>query len=177
MTWDFWQRAQAFLRPGVRVLFIGSDPEPLLALGHPFSLLDFALPPALCPKNEKRLGPLGARVYPWQFNNPLPIDTDCIDFLLDFHQPYDVSEISRVLKSKAFFLTEQIGGSDAHAAELGLQENYNLENQKSLLEQANFRVAYANQEYSYVNRSQDYVNKKESINVTHRFILTANLRA
>ncbi|NBK78111.1 class I SAM-dependent methyltransferase [bacterium D16-76] len=43
MRWDFWQRAQAFLRPGTRVLFLGpkgKDPRfPLAPEDGPFDLV------------------------------------------------------------------------------------------------------------------------------------------
>ena len=66
MRWDFWQRARAFLRPETRVLLVGREGlEDLLALGHPLCLLALALPAGDCLRDEKRLGPLGVEVRPW----------------------------------------------------------------------------------------------------------------
>lgn len=169
MTWDFRQRAQAFLRPGVRVLFIGREGmEALLEQGHPFSLLSFALPPVLCPQNKRRLEPLGAAVKPWLPGEPLPFPDASMDLILQYQQPCDVQDIHRVLKPGGFFLTQQVGGSDAKAS--GLPADYNLENWQPLFRQAGFRIIYGDQSY-------EYEDPEKGQGLRHRFFLIAGKRA
>lgn len=167
MKWNFWQRAQAFLRPGVQVLFIGAEGmEELLALGHPIPLLRLALPGHQCFREKKQLVPLGAEVCPWEPGDPLPFDDGSMDLALCFRLPCCLEEIRRVLCPGGFFLTEQLGAEDHRA--VGLSPDYNLENCLPLFRQAGFRIVYANQEYSHTGCGQA---------LQHRFIITAGLRA
>lgn len=168
MRWDFWQRARAFLRPETRVLFAGMEGlEDLLALGHPFPLLALAMPPGACAREEKRLGPLGVQVRPWGPGEPLPFDGQSVDVALQYLQPYEIGEIRRVLKPGGFFLTEQAGGSDSRAGELGLPGDYNLENQKPLFCGAGFRVVQGDQGYEPFEKGRER-------GVNHRFIIVAS---
>lgn len=166
MTWDFWQRAGGFLRPGVRVLSIGvEDRDKLLALGHPFQLLSVAEGPGTYAKACRRLAPLGVTVRQWAYPEPLPFAGSSMGLLLGWHALYDLAEAYRVLKPGGFFLAGQVGARDCQAA--GLPPDFNLENQLPLFRAAGFRVMYSQQAYREAAPWQ----------LEHRFIIIAKKRA
>lgn len=158
MTWDFRQRAGAFLRPGVRVLYLGQEgPEWLLSSGHPFPSICLALGPEACAKWQRALGPLGGQVLPWR-GGPLPFADGGFSLVLHHLGPLPYAEARRVLRPGGFCLTERLGARDARAQ--GLPADFNLENQAPLFRGAGFRILYQNQAYA-----------QEDGGTSHRFIL------
>ena len=114
LPWDYPQVVREFLRPGVRLLDMGTGGgELLLTLGHPYELTSVTegWEPnlALC---QKKLAPLGITVkyYDSEKGMPLPFPDDSFDLVIDRHESYDLSEVRRVLKKNGFFVTQQVGG-------------------------------------------------------------------
>ena len=116
LPWDYREKVREFLRPGVRLLDMGTGGgELLLTLGHPYELTSvtegWAPNLELC---RKRLEPLGitVREYDSERGMPLPFEDNSFDLVINRHESYDLSEVRRVLKSNGFFLTQQVGGEN-----------------------------------------------------------------
>ena len=121
LPWDYWEKVREFLRPGVRLLDMGTGGgELLLTLGHPYELTSvtegWAPNLELC---RKRLEPLGitVREYDSERGMPLPFEDNSFDLVINRPESYDLSEVRRVLKSNGFFLTQQVGGREQPPAD------------------------------------------------------------
>lgn len=119
LPWDYSQVVKEFLRPGVRLLDMGTGGgEFLLTLGHPYALTSvtegWAPNLILC---KKRLEPLGVTVreYDSEKGQPMPFPDDSFDLVINRHESYDLSEVRRVLKKNGFFVTQQVGGENRPA--------------------------------------------------------------
>lgn len=158
LPWDYPQVVREFLRPGVRLLDMGTGGgELLLTLGHPYELTSVTegWEPnlALC---QKKLAPLGITVkyYDSEKEMPLPFPDDSFDLVIDRHESYDLSEVRRVLKKNGFFVTQQVGGENDLPLVKRLCQGFsgsfvgfNLENELPRFRQAGFRVMRSDQAY------------------------------
>ena len=158
LPWDYRERVREFLRPGVRLLDMGTGGgELLLTLRHPYELTSvtegWAPNVELC---RKRLEPLGitVREYDSERGEPMPFDDDSFDLVLNRHESYDLTEVRRVLKKNGFFLTQQVGGENnlplIQQLCSGFPGNYvgfNLENELPKFRNAGFRVMRSDQAY------------------------------
>lgn len=158
LPWDYRERVREFLRPGVRLLDMGTGGgELLLTLRHPYELTSvtegWAPNVKLC---RKRLEPLGitVREYDSERGEPMPFDDDSFDLVLNRHESYDLTEVRRVLKKNGFFLTQQVGGENnlplIQQLCSGFPGNYvgfNLENELPKFRNAGFRVMRSDQAY------------------------------
>lgn len=158
LPWDYPQVVREFLRPGVRLLDMGTGGgELLLTLGHPYELTSVTegWEPnlALC---QKKLAPLGITVkyYDSEKGMPLPFPDDSFDLVIDRHESYDLSEVRRVLKKNGFFVTQQVGGENDLPLVKRLCQGFsgsfvgfNLENELPRFRQAGFRVMRSDQAY------------------------------
>lgn len=149
LKWSWRQKVLDFLKPESALLVLSDDADEILALRHPFSQTSAASPDtgAL----EKRLAPLGVSVGKIDAQSGrLPFPDASFSLILCRETPYTLSEIRRVLKPGGYFLTQQIGGSDAARARaaLGLlPENpaFNLENEWPRFLQNGFTVNFRDQ--------------------------------
>lgn len=158
LPWDYRERVREFLRPGVRLLDMGTGGgELLLTLRHPYELTSvtegWAPNVELC---RKRLEPLGitVREYDSERGGPMPFDDNSFDLVLNRHESYDLTEVRRVLKKNGFFLTQQVGGENnlplIQQLCSGFPGNYvgfNLENELPKFRNAGFRVMRSDQAY------------------------------
>lgn len=158
LPWDYSQVVKEFLRPGVRLLDMGTGGgEFLLTLGHPYALTSvtegWAPNLVLC---KKRLEPLGVTVreYDSEKGQPMPFADDSFDLVINRHESYDLSEVRRVLKKNGFFVTQQVGGENDLPLVRRLCPGFpggfvgfNLENELPRFRQAGFRVMRSNQAY------------------------------
>lgn len=158
LPWDYAAKVRDFLKPGVRLLDMGTGGgEFLLTLGHPYALTSVTegWPPnlALC---QQRLAPLGITVkaYDSEQGQPLPFPDDSFDLVLSRHESYDLPEVRRVLKNGGYFLTQQVGGENDLPLIRRLLPGYpgsfvgfNLENELPKFRAAGFRVLQSLQSY------------------------------
>lgn len=158
LPWDYRQRVGEFLRPGVRLLDMGTGGgELLLTLGHPWGLTSvtegWAPNLALC---RKRLEPLGVTVreYDSQRDAALPFGDDSFDLVINRHESYSLPEVRRVLKNGGFFVTQQVGGENNRPLVqrllpgfAGSFVGFNLENELPRFREAGFRVMRSHQAY------------------------------
>lgn len=158
LPWDYRTRVKEFLRPGVRLLDLGTGGgELLLSLHHPYELTSvtegWAPNLELC---RRKLEPLGITVksYDSEQDDVLPFEDDSFDLVLSRHESYDLKEIHRVLKKGGFFVTQQVGGENSLplAKQLlpGFEGNFagfNLENQLPKFRDAGFRIMVSDQAF------------------------------
>lgn len=158
LPWDYQARVKEFLRPGVRLLDLGTGGgELLLSFHHPYELTSVTegWPPnlELC---RRKLEPLGITVkgYDSEQDDRLPFEDDSFDLVLDRHESYDLKEIHRVLKKGGFFVTQQVGGENslplAKRLLPGFEGNFvgfNLENQLPKFREAGFRIMVSDQAF------------------------------
>ena len=158
LPWDYREKVREFLRPGVRLLDMGTGGgELLLTLGHPYELTSvtegWAPNLELC---RKRLEPLGitVREYDSERGMPLPFEDNSFDLVINRHESYDLSEVRRVLKSNGFFLTQQVGGENNRPLIRrlcpdfpGNYVGFYLENELPKFRAAGFRVMNSHQAF------------------------------
>lgn len=157
LPWDFARKAKDFLKPGVRLLYIGAGGgEELLALGHDPRLTSVTVDNdadwQLC---QKRLVPLGMTVKRYKgTGEALPFADAGFDLVLNDGQPLALEETARVLRPGGFFVTQQTGGMNGRdlARRLlpGCQApgvDFNLENQLPGFRRAGFRIIQRDQAY------------------------------
>ena len=119
LPWDYREKVRDFLKPGVRLLDLGTGGgELLMELGHPFSLT--SVTEGWEPNYQlclSRLAPLGVTVkkYDSEEGLPLPFPDDSFDLVLSRHESYDLGEVRRVLKKDGYFVTQQVGGGERPA--------------------------------------------------------------
>lgn len=158
LPWCYEQEVRNFLRPGVRLLDMGTGGgEFLLGLGHPPALTSVTegFPPnlALC---KKRLAPMGITVKECtcEPGERLPFPDGCFDLVINRHESYDIGEIYRVLKENGFFVSQQVGGQNSCTLSRRLLPSYvparpsfNLENQLELFQKGGFQIKSGDQWY------------------------------
>lgn len=149
LPWDYRALALELLRPGVRLLDMGTGGgEFLLSLGHPHRLTTVTegYPPnaALC---RERLAPLGVTVAEADGEGPLPFPDGSFDVVLDRHESFLPEEVFRVLAPGGTFLTQQVGGRNNNGLSQRLipgfrppYPDFGLEETAGQLTQAGFQV-------------------------------------
>ena len=156
--WDYRLKVLDFLRPGIKILDMGTGSgEFLLSLSHPRQLLTATEgDPANYRLCLRRLTSLGVTVVDCTCGEgkEMPFPDNSFDLVLNRHEGYDVGEVRRVLRDGGFFLTEQAGGQNSRLlAQRLLPERerpglaFNLENEAPKFRKAGFRLVCQNQAY------------------------------
>ena len=157
LPWDYPQVVREFLRPGVRLLDMGTGGgEFLLTLGHPgeHTTVTEGYPPnvQLC---RQRLEPLGIRVVEACGEDPLPLESERFDVILNRHEDFRAEEIFRLLKPGGVFLTQQVGGQNDNDLSRVLipgfvpqYPHHTLANNRRLLEEAGLVIREAKEHFS-----------------------------
>ena len=157
LPWDYPQVVREFLRPGVRLLDMGTGGgEFLLTLGHPgeHTTVTEGYPPnvQLC---RQRLEPLGIRVVEASGEELLPLESGRFDVILNRPEDFRAEEIFRLLKPGGVFLTQQVGGQNDNDLSRVLipgftpqYPRHTLANNRRLLEEAGLVIWEAKEHFS-----------------------------
>lgn len=132
--------------------------EFLLTLEHPYknTTVTEAYPPniELC---RERLGGIGIEVVAVIDDNNLPIDDNCFDIVINRHEAFSVSEVSRILRNNGIFITQQVGAENNRSLSERLVPNFKpqfnnntLTNCVSQLKENGFKILYSKEEFPKV---------------------------
>jgi len=114
LAWPYAEIIRQYLTPADDLLDMGTGGgEFLLTLGHPpqKTSVTEGWPPNV-KLLRKRLAPMGIRVYEVTSDDQLPIADDSFDVVINRHESYALSEVSRVLRPGGYFITQQVGGEN-----------------------------------------------------------------
>jgi hypothetical protein len=159
LPWGYREILLSYLKKTDRLLDMGTGGgEFLLSLNHPYNLTSVteAYPPnvELC---RNILEPLGIKVAQVFDDARLPFEKETFDIVINRHESYDTSEVYRILKSGAYFITQQVGGENDNDLSYRLIYNFvpqfpdnNLRNNVSLLKNAGFKIIESKESFTPV---------------------------
>lgn len=125
LPWDYKEIVQQYLRPDLHILDMDTGGgEFLLSLGHPHANTAAieAYPPnvQLC---RETLLPLGVDFREAAADGPLPFEDHSFDLVLNRHGSFCATEIRRILKPGALFITQQVGADNDRGLVEALYDN------------------------------------------------------
>jgi hypothetical protein len=121
IKWNYVDKVQSYLDGIDTLLDIGTGGGEKMSLLRPLPKLSYALedyPPNVEAAKE-RLGPLGVNVIGVEmkdeppFFDDLPFQDEYFDLVINRHSSYTVSELYRIMKPGAHYVTQQVGGLTA----------------------------------------------------------------
>jgi len=154
-SWDYKEIILSYLKNDSKLLDMGTGGgEFLLTLNHPPNLtyVSEQYPPnvELC---NKVLSPLGITVKQPISDHELPFDDEMFDIIINRHESFDMAEVSRILKPKGIFVTQQVGGKDDEGLFQALFPgcdsvfpNHNLQNNVNFVREHGFDILQQKEE-------------------------------
>lgn len=114
LSWDYKEIVKSHIKDTDTLLDMGTGGgEFLLSIGHPYEntyATEAYLPNfQLC---QEVLSPLGITVAQTYEDDKLPFENNMFDVIINRHESFDLSEVSRVLKSGGYFITQQVGNKN-----------------------------------------------------------------
>ncbi len=112
--WDYPALVRKHINSATSMLDMGTGGGELLSSFAPLppdTHATEAYPPNQALARE-RLSPLGVEVHDIDEQHPLPFDDSRFDLVINRHESFNAVELSRVLKPKGLFITQQVGGLD-----------------------------------------------------------------
>ncbi|GKX29642.1 methyltransferase [Vallitalea longa] len=114
LPWDYGSIVLTYLKDTYRLLDMGTGGgEFILTLNHPYHLTSVTegYPPnvKLC---KEKLEPKGITVKQVYEDDKLPFAENTFDMIINRHESFDSSEVSRILKKEGYFITQQVGGEN-----------------------------------------------------------------
>jgi SAM-dependent methyltransferase len=112
LPWDYTQEVRQQMKHASTMLDMGTGGGEFLSSLAPFPETTYATEGwALnVPIAQKRLEPLGVKVYSIEDKYRLPFDDNTFDLVINRHEGFHVDDIHRMLKPDGFFITQQVGG-------------------------------------------------------------------
>ncbi|KNF08287.1 methyltransferase, SAM-dependent [Gottschalkia purinilytica] len=95
---------------------------------------------------KNKLEPLGVKVYELEDDSRLPFDDKTFDIIINKHESYCIKEVSRILKDKGKFITQQVGGENDKEINIifktskGTDTNWNLQIAVNELKDLSLRI-------------------------------------
>lgn len=114
LPWSYGSKARKYLFGAKSLLDMGTGGGEFLSKLLPLPDYTVATESYLpnVPVARKRLAPLGVELVQIKEDDQLPFMDESFEVILNKHESYDVTEVRRVLKQNAIFLTQQVGGTD-----------------------------------------------------------------
>ena len=114
IPWDYEKIVKSYLKNTDNLLDMGTGGgEFLLRLKHSYEktcVTEAYLPNVeLC---KSKLAPLGITVAQTFEDDQLPFDNECFDIIINRHESFEPSEVSRTLKMGGYFITQQVGADN-----------------------------------------------------------------
>ncbi|PAE17226.1 SAM-dependent methyltransferase [Virgibacillus sp. 7505] len=132
LPWSYGSKARKYLFGAGSALDMGTGGGEFLSKLLPLPEYTVATESYLpnVPIARNRLSPLGVDVVQIKEDDQLPFLDESFEVILNKHESYDVSEVWRVVKQNAIFLTQQVGGTDSKELNqlLGAPLNPDFEN-------------------------------------------------
>ena len=114
IPWNYGKIIKSTLKDTDILLDMGTGGgEFLLTLMHPYEktyVTEAYLPNVELCKNK--LAPLGIVVAQTFDDNKLPFDKEQFDIIINRHESFELSEVSRTLKPGGYFITQQVGADN-----------------------------------------------------------------
>ena len=114
MSWDYGKIVKSYLKNKDILLDMGTGGgEFLLTLEHPYKKT--YVTEAYLPNVEwckSKLAPLGINVTQTFDDDRLPFDNEYFDIIINRHESFGISEVSRTLKPGGYFITQQVGADN-----------------------------------------------------------------
>lgn len=156
IPWSYREIVLEHLKTTDELLDMGTGGgEFLLSLGHPYEKTSvteaWEVNIELC---KEILSPLGVKVYEVEDDSSLPIADDSFDIVLNRHEAYDLSEVSRVLRAGGLFITQQVAEKDCESLAKRIDDNYksmyegfNLSNEIKSFDEHGFEILYSEEAF------------------------------
>ena len=156
LPWDYKLIVSNYLKPSDKLLDMGTGGgEFLLTLNHPNELTGVteAYPPnvELC---KRTLSPLGIDVRQDFDDSEIPFGADEFDVVINRHEAFDVNEVSRILTSGGYFITQQVGSKNNNDLSNKLIDGFSprfpdhdLKNNIQLLQDLGFAILFSDEAF------------------------------
>ena len=157
LPWDYRKFIDKYLKKDDKILDMGTGGgEFILSLDHNNKLI--SVTEGYIPNFElckERLSPLGINVEFVEENNILNFKDDSFDMVLNRHESFKLEEVSRVLKTGGYFITQQIGGENDVDISRRLIKDFvpsfsdnTLKNTISKLKENDFEIIYSEESFT-----------------------------
>ncbi len=114
LPWSYGSRLLFHMKTSNRMLDMGKGGGEFLSLMRPFPSEIYATEayePNI-PIAKERLQPFGVQVVGIEEDSVLPFPNAYFDLIANQHESFSGKEISRILRKKGIFITQQVGGLD-----------------------------------------------------------------
>lgn len=159
LPWSYKEFINKYLNTDYKLLDMGTGGgEFLLSLNHPYnntSVTEMWEPNVILCK--EKLEPLGIKVKQVFNDNELPFEDNTFDMIINRHESFDITEVSRILKPNGLFITQQVGGKNNENLSKILIKDYSSEYSDNILnirqkeiEESSFEILYADEYFPYL---------------------------
>lgn len=154
LPWEYRDFVIKYIKKDTTLLDMGTGGGEFLLSLNPYPGMTYATE-AYLPNFEyskAKLKEHGIKLRFIEDDSKLPFSDNMFDLVIDRHESYSVSEVSRILKANGIFITQQVGGKNNHEFAVNLTGNeYELDldfnDEVKKLEESGFEILYKNEYY------------------------------